>query len=193
MAAISKNAQQGINDQYHRLLSSAQLTDQIDKVLLSYSGGINQSRIDAILGLTESSIIDHGSKRKVMKRVCTILIECLQNISFHGTKDDNGEANCYITIRQNAENIFINTGNLILSEDANLLAYKLEELNKLSEAELRKLYIETLCNQNFSYKGGAGLGFLTIAKKAAQPIKYELQSLNEKFSYFSSEIVVARS
>lgn len=193
MAAISQHSLQEINELYHSYLNASSAQDAEAKVLLSFSGNIEQSKIDAVLSLTESVILDNGIKRKVMKRVCTTLIESLQNISIHGTRDDSEQSNSFLVLSSDKNHLHITTGNLILSEDANLVAFKLDELSKLSDAELRKLYIETLCNQNYSYKGGAGLGFLTIAKKSDGPIRYKVMKVNEKFSFFTTEVSVARS
>ena len=193
MAAISQHSLQEINELYHSYLAASSAQDADAKVLLSFSGNIEQSKIDAVLSLTESVILDNGIKRKVMKRVCTILIESLQNISIHGTRDDSQQSNSFLVLSSDKNHLHITTGNLILNEDANLVAFKLDELSKLSDAELRKLYIETLCNQNYSYKGGAGLGFLTIAKKSDGPIQYKVMTVNDKFSFFTTEVKVARS
>ncbi|MFT6185052.1 MAG: hypothetical protein ACJAYM_002582, partial [Flavobacteriales bacterium] len=56
----------------------------------------------------------------------------------------------------------------------------------------RKLYIETLCNDSFNYKGGAGLGFLTIAKKSSKPMTYELISTESDLAFFSTIYAVAK-
>jgi len=53
---------------------------------------------------------------------------------------------------------------------------------------LRKLYIETLCNDEFSDKGGAGLGLLTVAKKAEDKIIYNFHSVDSSFNYFVMEV-----
>ncbi|WP_306642202.1 SiaB family protein kinase [Sanyastnella coralliicola] len=192
MAAISEKALSRLSELYHSHLSWNPAKEEGQKVLLSYFGEIVQNRIDYLLRLTEDVIIDNGGKRKVMKRVCSVLIECLQNTSIHGTKDDRSSSNSFFILQGNDKEFTIVNGNLILAEDANLLAFKLDELRGLTHTELRKLYIETLCNQNYSYKGGAGLGFLTIAKKSSKPIEYSILPLDEKFAFFTTEITVAR-
>jgi hypothetical protein len=192
MAAISEQSLNKLSELYHSHLGWSPEKAAGERVLISFQGEISQPRIDTLLRLTEDAVIDSGSKRKVMKRVCSVLIECLQNISIHGTKDDAGQSNSFFILLTDKEEFRVITGNLILMEDANLLSFKLDELKKLTPTELRKLYIETLCNQNYSYKGGAGLGFLTIAKKALRPIEYSILPLDDKFAYFTTEIALSR-
>lgn len=190
MVEISENALTTISEHYHAYLSWSPAKQAGEKVLFTYSGEVTQHRIETLLKLTESSVLDNGYKRKVMKRVGSILIETLQNISLHGVKERAGRGLSFITLLVNGEQFKLVTGNVILQEEANLLAYKLDELNKLSSSELRKLYIETLCNQNFSYKGGAGLGLLTVAKKSGHPLNYRIEAIDEAYAYFISEVNV---
>lgn len=192
MRAISEHALARLSELYHNKLGWSPAKEAGETVLLSYSGDINQRKIDALLKLTEEAILDHGSKRQVMKRVCTVLIECLQNISIHGAKDKNGTGKSFFILSANKEDYLIHCGNLVFQEDANLLAFKIDELNALSIAELRKLYIETLCNDSFNYKGGAGLGFLTIAKKSSKPMTYELIPTENDLAFFSTIYSVAK-
>lgn len=192
MRAISEHALARLSELYHNKLGWSPAKEAGEAVLLSYSGDINQRKIDALLKLTEEAILDHGSKRQVMKRVCTVLIECLQNISIHGAKDKDGTGKSFFILSANKEDYLIHCGNLVFQEDANLLAFKIDELNALSIAELRKLYIETLCNDSFNYKGGAGLGFLTIAKKSSKPMTYELIPTENDLAFFSTIYTVAK-
>lgn len=190
MTEISENALTSISEQYHAYLGWTSAKQAGESVLFTYRGEITQHRIETLLKLTESSILDNGYKRKVMRRVGSILIETLQNVSLHGVKEKQGRGLSFITLVVNKEHFKLVCGNVILQEEANLLSYKLDELNKLSSSELRKLYIETLCNQNFSYKGGAGLGLLTVAKKSGHPISYRIEAIDESYAYFISEVLV---
>lgn len=192
MAAISDKALNQLSELFHTYLSWTPEKAAGERVLVAYTGEITQQRIDNLIMITENAIIDSGSKRKVMKRVCSVLIECLQNISIHGTRDDDGKTNSFYILLSDSDTFKVITGNLILMEEANLLSYKLDELKKLTTAELRKLYIETLCNENFSYKGGAGLGFLTVAKKSEQPIEYSILPIDDTFAFFTTEVTLSR-
>jgi hypothetical protein len=162
------------------------------EVLLAYHGIFEPAEIDSIVKLSEGVILQSGSKRRVMKRIGSILIELLQNVQIHGSRNEEGNSDSFVILSATEEHYILQTGNLVLSSDVSILDYKLSELNKLDESELRKLYIETLCNENFSYKGGAGLGFLTVAKKAVAPLNYAFNTIDDKFSYFILEVKLER-
>lgn len=157
-------------------------------LILSHFGEFTHSKIDQLIKFIETSVLLAGSKRKVMKRICSVLIECLQNVTHHASRDADGSQQSFVTLHKTDEAYHISTGNLLSPEDATLVSHRLTELNKLDQNEVRKLYIETLCNENFSFKGGAGLGFLTIAKKTKSPVGFEVIEINESWSYLTLAI-----
>lgn len=193
MTDMSTTSEAKLSEHYHSLLGWSSAKAEGEKVLFSYANEISQFRIENLLKITENAVIDNGSKRKVMKRVGSVLIECLQNISIHGTKNDLGSSASFVILLSTKTGYRLVTGNLILQQDSNVLAYKLDQLNTLNPNELRKQYIETLCNENYSYKGGAGLGFLTIAKKAEGPIEYSIQPVDSRFAFFTCEVNIAEA
>lgn len=192
MSTISESSLLSLQTKYHDLLQSHSEEGAPEMVLLSHFGAFNDDKILSLVRIVEQLVLESGSKRRVMKRVGSVLIESLQNAMIHGAHDSENRSNSFLLLKKGEENFSLSIGNLILSEDANLIDFKISELNNLDKSELRKLYIETLCNENYSYKGGAGLGFLTIAKKAAEKVKFEVQVLNDEFSFFIVEIKVAR-
>lgn len=193
MDAISnKLTKEALGIYSSRLNASLNSTDN-EIILVSHFGNINQPKTNSLLALFEQSILENGIKRKIMKRICSIMIENLQNISIHGATDKKGNQNAMIIMSKLDDQIKIVSGNLIHNEDVGVVDYKLGQINKLSPEEIRRLYIETLCNENFSQKGGAGLGFLTIAKKVIQPIEYRIDSINEELSYLITELNIQLS
>jgi len=67
-------------------------------VLLSFSGQLTPEVHDSLMMLAENSLKGKGVKRKLVRRVCSTLIECLQNVSRHGWVDDEGEIQLYLTL-----------------------------------------------------------------------------------------------
>lgn len=190
MTDLSASSLETLSELYHAYLGWSSEKAAGETVLFAYHGDITQHRIDNLLKLTETAVLDSGAKRKVMKRVCSIFIESFQNISIHGAKDTKGRGSAFLVLLGNKDRFRLVTGNLVLMQDANLLAYRIDQLNALNSAELRKLYIETLCNHNYSYKGGAGLGLLTVAKKSSSPIVYKVAQLDNTYGFFVNEVTV---
>lgn len=192
MATISEGALLSLQAKYHDLLQSQPKEGAPEMVLLSHFGAFTEQKILSLVKIVEQLVLESGSKRRIMKRVGSVLIEALQNAMIHGAHDSQNSSNSFLIIKKSEKNFSLHIGNLILADDANLIDYKISELNNLDQSELRKLYIETLCNENYSYKGGAGLGFLTIAKKASEKVTFNVNPLNDRFAFFIVDIKVAR-
>lgn len=172
------------NDAIARVVSH----ESDDSLLFSHFGNFNPAKNESALKLAEGLILESGDKRQTMKRFCSLFIEVLQNISLHGARDQDGQMHAFSIIAKGKHSYKLITGNLILKEDTAGLEQKLNELNRMDPNSLRKLYIETLCNDEFSDKGGAGLGLLTVAKKAEDKIGFKFFPVDSSFNYFVMEV-----
>lgn len=191
MTSITGSKLEELQAIYHGLIASIVNSGAKETLLLSHIGDFNQAKNDSTLRIAESMILETGDKRQTMKRFCGLLIEVLQNISLHGARDRSGHLHAYIMVTRGKKFYRLFTGNLVLAEDIDSLEKRLADLSKLDKNSLRKLYIETLCNEEFSHKGGAGLGLLTVAKRADEKLKYTLHKIDENFGYFQLEVMMS--
>jgi hypothetical protein len=178
---------------YHDLISSVIDSVNGQTLLFSHFGDFDQAKSDSALKMVESMIIEAGDKRQTMKRVCNLLIEILQNISLHGARDRSGHMHAFLIVARSQKGYRVLTGNLVLASDMKALVNRMDDLLKLDENELRRLYIEILCNEEFSHKGGAGLGLITVAKRAEQNLRYRTHDLDNNFGYFEMEVELSKS
>jgi hypothetical protein len=142
------------------------------------------------LKLIESGVIESGDKRSTMKRVCGMLIELLQNISIHGARDSKGHMHAYLIVAKVGSDYALYSGNLILMELVSPMRERMQYLLNLDATALRKLYIEILCNEEYSSQGGAGLGLVTIVKRAENNVQFEVERIDEHFGSFRLEVKV---
>lgn len=191
MTSITGQTLREVRADYHGLLSRLLLQSADEAVLFAHFGDFNQSKTEQILKIAESFILEQGDKRQAMKRICSVLIEALQNISLHAAHDGSGHMFAYCIITRGNDYYRLLTGNLILSEDVESLNSKMRELTAMDKNALRKQFIETLCNEEFTFKGGAGLGLLTIAKRAHSTLEYSVRTLSSDFGYFQMETTLA--
>ena len=154
-------------------------------VLVSYAGPLDSESGDSILFLAERAVTHSGTARKEMKRVCNVVIECIQNVSRHGWIDENGETLLYLTIEHTPVGFQIQCGNIIDLDMAATLRSNLNDVNGMDHFELRKRYIEVLCESGIRESGGAGLGLMSMAKRCAGPIEYELTEQNDNLFLFT--------
>jgi hypothetical protein len=190
MTTITGKTLEDIQSIYHQLVMGTLSASPKETLIFSHFGDFSQTKVDSTIKVIESAIMEAGDKRQTMRKICSVLIEILQNTSLHAAKDGNNHMHGYLIIARSSNKYRILTGNLILSGDIQVLENRKKEITMMDKNAIRKLFIETLCNEDFSYKGGAGLGLLTIAKRALEEIQYSISSLNETFGYFQMEITM---
>jgi hypothetical protein len=156
-----------------------------ETILVSYHGNIDTVVSDNILKLAEKAIADSGARRNQLKKVLTVLIEIVQNISLHSADSASGGVDAFLMLSHDADSFNIYSGNPVFDDEAVALGSRLRALTALSEEEVKKLYIETLCNEDFSIKGGAGLGFLTVVKKSDEPLRFSFSDDKPGAKYFT--------
>ncbi len=190
MTTLTSQKLEDLHDLYHEVIG-ASISSKGNTVIFSHFGDFNASKNDCVLKLIESSLIESSVKRQTVKRFCSTLIEVLQNISIHSAKDQNGRMYAYVILTQNNSGFGIYSGNLVLNSEMAGFSNKLRQIADMDKDALRKLYIETLCSEEMSSKGGAGLGLLTIAKRSSHKLKYQLMELDNFFGYIQMNSSIA--
>ena len=84
------------------------------------------------------------------------------------------------------------SGNPIRKGNIDRLKKALEHINGLDKDGLKELYKEIIKNTTISEKGGAGLGFVDMARKSGDKIEYSFPELNSEYSFFCLKVNVAR-
>lgn len=158
--------------------------DILDSESLSYfyRGDLTQSITDGILALTETNLTNAKEPVKVKKRVYTILVEGLQNITRH--QEDSSGRKSFFGVEQSGEYYYITMANIIVNEKIGKLTHQLEKINSLEKEELKDFYKQTLMENELSEKGGAGLGLIEMARKSGNKLQYSFKKLDDQWSYF---------
>lgn len=147
-----------------------------------FHGQFSQDLTDQIVTLAEHGMGDVGETAKLKKRVFSIMIESLQNITRH--QDDTGESPGFFAIEKKEGNYFITTVNPILNENIAHVTSLLKKLESLTPEELKLYYKAALVENQMSSKGGAGLGLIEMARKSNNKVSYHFHPINETYSYF---------
>lgn len=147
-----------------------------------YNGQFTTTISDHIIALGELTMEKMGKSSKVRKRVFSVVVESLQNVTRH--HDDVGENQGFFAIQLINGSYYITTVNLIYNENIEKVDNILKRIQNANPEELKELYKETLSDNMFSNKGGAGLGLMEIAKKTNNKIYYNFHKVNDLYSYF---------
>jgi len=175
---------------YHDLVAKVIAVGDNTTLLFSHFGDFDVVKVENTLKLIESGVLETGDKRSTMKRVCGMLIELLQNISIHGARDSKGHMHSFLVVAKTSTEYILYSGNLILSEMIEPMQTRMQQLVNLDATALRKLYIEILCNEEYSSQGGAGLGLVTIVKRAENQVKFDVDAIDEHFGFFRLQVSV---
>jgi len=159
-----------------------------DEMILLYEGEVNHEIILSFTNLVEKKLVKRNERNLIRKKVFNILIESLQNIHNHGNIRHLGKSispgKGIIMVNNNDASYKITTGNLIKNDIIDKIKPILIKINKCDELSLRNLYKKQLEEGRFSAKGGAGLGFIDMARKSGQKLDFEFIKIDSKLSFF---------
>lgn len=167
---------------------------QEQNLILMYEGEFTQEVTKSVLAMAERNMDSMGEEPSVKRKVFNVVVECLQNIVKHGESSAEAGNFCsavFMIGRQGNEYI-IASGNPLSNKDVKKLKNKLDQVNKLDKGGLKQLYKNIIKNTTLSDKGGAGLGFIDMARKSGQKFEYEFSSIDHERSFFSLKITIPR-
>lgn len=191
MSGFSNRVIEICNSRYQEIYGEYNTKSQ-KKIIISHFGEFSQELVNSISNNVEEMMIEVGDKKGTIKRIFSILVEGLQNIRIHGEKDDDGNQASFLIIAQDEEEYLITIGNLVLTKNMGSIESRIIEINNLEEAELKSHYMEVLTNGIISNKGGAGLGFITMAMKSKNKLNYNFEEVNDDLACFTVEVKVDR-
>ena len=180
---------------FHKMMLDKKLT-------LAYEGEVTQEITKAFTSMTEKNLDKVEEDGKIKKKAYHVMVECLQNISKHADDDaqtasdslEEGLAKTGIFLIGNDQNqYFITSGNGISNENIPALKSLIDNINSLNQDELKQLHKEKMRETAISDKGGAGLGFIDIARKTGNPLEYHFEPIDENNSFFLLKTIISRN
>jgi hypothetical protein len=166
--------------EFHKTMLSKDLA-------LIYEGEINQNLTKVFAGMAERSLEESQESTGTIKKVHHVVVECLQNICKHAEEDDSLGASStrgIFMIRRLKDSFEITTGNIIEASKKEDIAELLTKVNSLNKDDLKDFYKKTLKASILSERGGAGLGFIDIAKKTGNKVGFHFEDIGEGKLFF---------
>lgn len=168
-----------------------------NKVLLVYEGEITHQITKAFTSLTETNMELDQESSTTQKKVFHVMVECLQNVGKHADnveeEDTQKDGRGIFVLSKNDDDYFITTGNILHNDRVPSMEEVLGKINSLDRDGLKKLYKLQIKEGSLSHKGGAGLGFIDIAKKTGNPLHYSFKPINDSFSFFVLSCKISRN
>lgn len=165
-------------------------------VVLIYEGDFTQETTKSILAMTERNLESSGEESGIKKRIFNVMVEALQNIVKHSDEVEStgkGRHHVAIFLIGNEQSRYsIMSGNPVRKEHVASLNGTLEKINSLDKDGLKEMYKDIMKNSVLSDKGGAGLGFVDMARKSGEKLEWCFVDIDDEFSFFCLKVNIAR-
>lgn len=152
------------------------------EVIFYYEGYFSQAIIAAVADAVKMRIERSGAAGATRRKLFSTFIEMTQNIIHYSVdayaSDDSPGFNNEIrhgSVYISAENghYHLHCANPVDMRVADELRQKLERLRTLSGDDIKREYKESLRGDNAADSKGAGLGLLTVARDASEPLEFD--------------------
>ncbi len=172
-----------------------------EKVILIYKGEVTHNLLVNLLESFEERLEEIEGERSIRKKCFNIATECIENLRHHSTYPLNGQSvnmtegnsrSSMIMITVDPEYYTFLTCNYIKRREEILITQKIDKINAMDSMELRSYYKDVMSTGGMSDKGTAGLGFIDIARKSNNKLKYEFNRVNDEISYYTFSVKLNR-
>ena len=155
-------------------------------LILIYEGEFTQEITKSVLAMAERNMDSMGEEMGIKRKVFNVMVECLQNIVKHAddiNPNDKLRHNAIFMIGKDENEYIVTSGNPIANDKVEMLSGKLAQINSLDKEGLKALYKEIIKGGELSDKGGAGLGFVDMARKSGQKLEYEFTQMDSEYFF----------
>jgi hypothetical protein len=164
-------------------------------LMLVYQGDFTQETTKSILTMAERSLEAAEEDAGIKRKVFNVMVESLQNIVKHNeVLSDSalkGRTGIFL-IAQNPDRYTIMSGNPVHKDRVARLKQTLNRINGLNKDGLKELYKNIIQDTTLSDKGGAGLGFVDMARKSGEKLGYDFPEMSEAHCLFCLTVSVSR-
>lgn len=146
-------------------------------VLFYYDGFLSQAIVGAMSEALRDKLEAEDSSSRATRRVFSAFVEMLQNIIHYADAApgaDHGAVPCgNVAVGRKNNRYYIVSGNTVATSHVDRLQTKLEAIRSMPHDEIKAEYKRKLrTDEQDDNSKGAGLGFLTVARDASEPIEY---------------------
>lgn len=167
-----------------------QLREQFSKdgILMCFNGPFSHSIIEEIGIAIRNHLAADKLAPMAVQDVFAVYIEMAQNSrnylsSKHIPVLNAGSAT--IVIAKQGEEYAVTAGNVIRNEDIGELSRRIDHINTLDPAGLKKLIRQQLRSDVSDERTGAGIGLMEIAKRATARLVYTIRDIDGQYGFFT--------
>jgi hypothetical protein len=163
-------------------------------IILIYEGDFTQEITKMVLSMTERKFDAEGIDAGLKKKVFNVMVESLQNICKHQYSVENPDyvPSIFMIGHNNKDEFSIVCGNVIDNNSIPPLQARIDQINTLDKEGLKLLYKQVRLASTISEVGGAGLGFIDMARKSENKLSYLFDRINDRISFFTLLTTVSK-
>ena len=162
-------------------------------LVLVYEGDITQETTKSILSMAERSLKASQDDPGIKRKVFNVMVECLQNLVRHNEEvkgQNNAGPKALFLVGREANGYSVMSANPVHEQNLAALKEALEKVNRLDKEGLKDLYKDIIQGTKLSEKGGAGLGFVDMARKSGEKLQFEFHELTDGYYLFCLKVTV---
>ncbi|HEX2920823.1 MAG TPA: SiaB family protein kinase [Bacteroidales bacterium] len=171
---------------------------QLEKIMaesnlyLIWSGHISPDIGKEVISFTETKLSEDDVASNVRRKVFSILVEILENVSKYspGRIPEEQYGMPMAMIRMEDKVFSLTTGNLILNENVGFLKDKIDIINKYDKLGLKELFRKSLSSQTTETESTGNMGLIEMARKSGSKLDYDFDRINDLYSYYMLNVKV---
>jgi hypothetical protein len=163
-----------------------------NNVYLIWLGHISPDVGKEVLTFTETKLNEEDVESNLRRRVFSILVEILENVSKYspGREPEEQFGMPVAMIRLEDKIYSLTTGNLILNSDVENLKEKLDNINTFDKMGLKEFFNKSLSEQTLISDSTGNMGLIDMARKSGSKLEYKFEKINNLYSYFTLTVNV---
>ena len=150
-------------------------------IMICFNGPFYHSIIEEIGTAVRNHLAAVNISQGALMDVFAVYIELTHNVRNYITLRGITRpevASSIITIGRSSNGYEVSSGNIVLNKDAEMVCMRVDEVNAMTQDEVKSQYRKQMRSDVARGALGAGLGFLEIAKRSFEKIKYTAKDLN---------------
>jgi hypothetical protein len=151
-----------------------------ESVVFYYSGYFSQAMVIAMGDALRQRANQSDAANPTRRKLFSVFMEMAQNVVHYSADpltaadgDDSEIRRGALWVGERDGQFFVVCANPIEHGKAERIQEKLEPLRSMTNADIKALYKEKLRAEGEEGSKGAGLGFLTVARDASEPIEFD--------------------
>lgn len=167
-------------------------------VILTYCGWVSENVVSALGEALRRHLDADAADRGVSKRVFSVFVELVQNVTRYSGERLKGEAPPtsafgagLLTVGTNKPgHFYLRCANVVPRGSVETLGARLKLLQGMDPDELRSYYRQKLREPAEEGSQGATIGLIEIARRASRPLTWDFHDIDRETAFFCLEVHV---